>query len=41
MTWGQRNCIGHFDASEAAFRGTRTWLFEFEEDATAFSLVWK
>jgi hypothetical protein len=41
MAWCQRNCIGDFDAMLEQVRGTRVWLFEYEEDATAFSLVWK
>ena len=39
--WCQEHCVGDFDAMIAKVAGKRVWLFEHEEDATAFSLVWK
>ncbi len=39
--WCREHCIGKFDAMIAKTSAGRVWLFEYEEDATAFSLVWK
>jgi hypothetical protein len=41
MSWCQQHCIGEFDARLAKYKGSRVWLFELPEDATAFSLIWK
>jgi hypothetical protein len=39
--WCSEHCIGRFDACIAKTSAGRIWIFEREEDATAFSLVWK